>query len=75
MRWTEKYRSPRGIELRKVLIVYHSPSGNVYRMARRVAEGVEDVPGAEPAIRTLQELIPEAIIDARDEMKAGKAMQ
>src|SRR5262249_23223623 len=28
-----------------------------------------------PVIRTVQELIPQAIIDARDEMKAGKAMQ
>jgi NAD(P)H dehydrogenase (quinone) len=59
----------------KVLIVCYRMSGKVYRMARLVVEGVEDVPGAEPAIRTVQELIPEAIIDARDEMKAGKTVQ
>jgi hypothetical protein len=59
----------------KVLIVCYRMSGTVYRRARLVAEGVEDVPGAEPAIRTVQELIPEAIIDARDEVKAGKSMQ
>jgi NAD(P)H dehydrogenase (quinone) len=59
----------------KVLIVYYSTYGNVYKMARLVAEGVKDIPGAEPVIRTVQELIPQAIIDARDEMKAGKAMQ
>jgi ubiquinone/menaquinone biosynthesis C-methylase UbiE len=64
-----------GIELIKVLIVCYSTSGHVYRMARLVAEGVADVPGAEPVIRTVQELIPEAIIDAWDEMKASKAMQ
>jgi NAD(P)H dehydrogenase (quinone) len=59
----------------KVLIVYYSTYGNVYKMAQLVAEGVKDIPGAEPVIRTVQELIPQVIIDARDEMKAGKAMQ
>src|SRR4029450_6725836 len=59
----------------KVLIVYYSTYGNVYKMAQLVAEGVKDIPGADPVIRPVQELIPQVIIDARDEMKAGKAMQ
>jgi NAD(P)H dehydrogenase (quinone) len=59
----------------KVLIVYYSTYGNVYKMAQLVAEGVEEVPGAEPVIRTVHELIPQAVIDARDDMKAGKDMQ
>ena len=59
----------------KVLIVYYSTYGNVYKMAQLVAEGVKEVPGAEPVIRTVHELIPQEVIDARDDMKAGKAMQ
>jgi len=59
----------------KVLIVYYSTYGNVYKMAQLVAEGVKEVPAAEPVIRTVHELIPQAVIDARDDMKAGKAMQ
>jgi hypothetical protein len=46
----------------------------VYEMAQLVAESVEDIPGAEPVIRAVQELIPQSVIDARDEMKAGKDM-
>src|SRR5919109_3809624 len=44
-------------------------------MAQLVAEGVKEIPGAEPVIRTVPELIPQTVIDARAEMKAGKAMQ
>ena len=59
----------------QVLIVYYSTYGNVYKMAQLVAEGVKEVAGAEPAIRTVPELIPQAVIEARDDMKAGKALQ
>ena len=31
-----------------VLIVYYSTYGNVYRMATLVAEGVQEIPGAQP---------------------------
>src|SRR5919106_7474 len=59
----------------KVLIVYYSTYGNVYRMASLVAEGVREIAGAEPVIRTVPELIPKAVIDSRDDMKAGRQMQ
>jgi NAD(P)H dehydrogenase (quinone) len=59
----------------KVLIVYYSTYGNVYKMAQLVAEGVAAIPGAEPVLRTVPELIPQAVIEARDDMKAGKALQ
>jgi NAD(P)H dehydrogenase (quinone) len=59
----------------KVLIVYYSTYGNVYKMARLVAEGVSQVPGAEPVLRTVPELIPPAVIEARADMKAGKDLQ
>ena len=59
----------------KVLIVYYSTYGNVYQMAKLVAEGVKEVEGAEPVLRTVPELMPESVIESRDDMKAGKQMQ
>ncbi len=59
----------------KVLIVYYSTYGNVYQMAQLVAEGVRQVPSAEPVIRTVPELIPQAVIDSRPDMKAGREKQ
>jgi NAD(P)H dehydrogenase (quinone) len=59
----------------KVLIVYYSTYGNVFRMAQLVAEGVRQVPGAEPVIRTVPELIPDSLINARADMKAGRDLQ
>ena len=34
----------------KVLIVYYSTYGNVYRMATLVAEGVKEIPGVQPVV-------------------------
>lgn len=59
----------------KVLIVYYSTYGNVYKMAKLVAEGVTEVKGAEPVIRKVPELIPESVLESREDMKAGKEMQ
>lgn len=59
----------------KVLIVYYSTYGNVYKMAQLVAEGVKQVPGAEAVIRTVPELIPETVINSREDMQAGRAAQ
>ena len=59
----------------KALIVYYSTYGNVFKMAQLVAEGVQEVPGSEAVIRTVPELIPQAVIDSRPDMKAGRDMQ
>ena len=59
----------------KVLIVYYSTYGNVYRMATLVAEGVKEIPGAQPVVRTVPELIPKSVIDSREDMRAGRAMR
>jgi NAD(P)H dehydrogenase (quinone) len=59
----------------KVLIVYYSTYGHVYRMATHVAEGVKEIRGAEPVVRTVPELIPNSVIDSREDMRAGRAMQ
>jgi len=59
----------------KVLIVYYSTYGNVFRMAQLVAEGVREVEGAETVVRTVPELIPPTVIQSRPEMKAGRELQ
>jgi NAD(P)H dehydrogenase (quinone) len=59
----------------KVLIVYYSMYGNVYKMSKYVAEGVSQVKGVEPVIRTVKELIPEAVIQSRDDLRRGREMQ
>ena len=55
----------------KVLICYYSTYGNVYKMANLVAEGVSQVAGAEPVVRTVPELIPASVIESRADMKSG----
>ena len=59
----------------KVLIVYYSTYGNVYRMAALVAEGAKEIPGVQPVVRTVPELIPKPVIDSREDMKAGREVQ
>jgi NAD(P)H dehydrogenase (quinone) len=59
----------------KVLIVYYSAYGNVYRMANLVAEWVKEIPGVRPVVRTVHELVPKSVINSREDMKAGREMQ
>lgn len=59
----------------KLLIVYYSTFGNVYTMARLVAEGAAEVEGVEPIVRKVPELMPDSLIQSREDMKAGKELQ
>jgi len=59
----------------KVLVVYYSTYGNVYKMAKLVAEGVNEVEGAEAVLRRVPELMPQEVIEAREDMKHGQEMQ
>ena len=59
----------------KVLIVYYSTYGHVYRMATHVAEGVKEIPDVDPVVRRVPELIPQSVIDSRQDMKAGRTLQ
>ncbi|MEB2309098.1 MAG: NAD(P)H:quinone oxidoreductase [Candidatus Brocadiaceae bacterium] len=59
----------------QVLILYYSTYGNVYKMAKLVAEGVNEINGAEPLIRKVPELIPSSVIESREDMKVGREMQ
>ncbi|MCX5683441.1 MAG: NAD(P)H:quinone oxidoreductase [Planctomycetota bacterium] len=59
----------------KLLIVYYSTYGNVFKMAGQVAEGVRQAPGVEPVVRTVRELIPDAVVQGNDAMRRGREMQ
>ncbi|HYW91758.1 MAG TPA: NAD(P)H:quinone oxidoreductase [Gammaproteobacteria bacterium] len=59
----------------KLLVVYYSTFGNVYRMAQLVAEGAGEVAGAEPVIRRVPELMPDSVIESNEGMKAGRELQ
>jgi NAD(P)H dehydrogenase (quinone) len=58
----------------KILVLYYSFTGNVYRMAQLVAEGVKEGEG-EPVIKTVPELAPSEVIEGFDLAKRAKAEQ
>jgi len=47
----------------KVLIVYYSMYGHIYKMAQGIAEGVRLVEGAEAVLRRVPETLPEAVLE------------
>ena len=57
----------------KALIVFYSMYGHVYRMAEAIAEGVREVPGAEPALRRVPETLPEEVLRKMGAVEAQKA--
>lgn len=59
----------------RVLVLYYSMYGNVYRMAQEVAAGVDEVDGAEAAVRTVPELVPESVIAGNEAVQAAKREQ
>ncbi len=46
----------------KVLVVFYSMYGHVYKMAEAIAEGVKEVPGAEVALRRVPETLPQEVL-------------
>jgi len=58
----------------KILVLYYSMTGNVYRMAKLVAEGVRQG-GAEAVIKTVPELMPEELIRESELMMAARKEQ
>ncbi len=58
----------------RILILYYSMTGNVYKMAKLVAEGVREA-GAEAVIKTVPELMPEELIRANELIVAAKKEQ
>lgn len=57
----------------RVLIVFYSLYGHIYRMAEAVAEGVREVPGAEIVIRRVPETLPQEVLQKMGAVKYQKA--
>lgn len=59
----------------KVLIVFYSMYGHVYRLAEAVAEGVREVEGAEAVLRQVPETLPVDVLQKMNALEAKKAFQ
>ncbi len=57
----------------KVLIVFYSMYGHVYRLAEAMAEGVREVPGAEAVLRRVPETLSEDILKKMGALESQKA--
>jgi NAD(P)H dehydrogenase (quinone) len=57
----------------KILVVFYSMYGHVYKMAEAVAEGVREVPGAEAVLRRVPETLPAEVLQAMGALEAQKA--
>jgi len=58
----------------KILIVYYSMYGHVHRLAGAIAEGVKEVPGAEPVLKRVPETLPEEVLKNMGAMESQKAL-
>ncbi len=58
----------------KILIVYYSMYGHVHRLAGAIAEGVKEVPGAEPVLRRVPETLPEEVLKNMGALESQKAL-
>ena len=57
----------------KVLIVYYSMYGHIYKMAQAIAEGVRLVEGAEAVLRRVPETLAEPVLEKMGATAAQKA--
>ncbi len=55
----------------KILVVFHSMTGNVLQLARAVVDGAE-TSGAEVRLRKVAELVPPEVIAAKATLQAGQ---
>jgi NAD(P)H dehydrogenase (quinone) len=58
----------------KVFIPFYSLYGHVYAMAQAVAEGVEQIDGAEGVLRRVPETLPSEVLEKMGAVEAQKAM-
>lgn len=58
----------------KVLVVYYSLYGHVYRMAEAVAEGVREVAGCEAVVKRVPETLPDEVLGKMGALEAQKGM-
>ena len=57
----------------KVLIVYYSTYGHIHQMAQAIAEGVNQVDGAEAILRRVPETLPDTVLEQMGAVEAQKA--
>jgi len=57
----------------KVLVLFYSTYGHVYRMAQAVADGAREVPGADVVLKRVPETLPPNVIKAMGATDAQKA--
>ena len=57
----------------KVLIVFYSTYGHIYKMAEAVAEGAKEITGTEVDIRRVPETLPEDVLEKMGAVGAQKA--
>ena len=57
----------------KILIVFYSMYGHIYRMAQAVAEGAREVDGAEAVLRRVPETLPDDVLEKMGAVEAQKA--
>jgi NAD(P)H dehydrogenase (quinone) len=57
----------------KILIVFYSTYGHVYKMAQAIAEGAKTVEGAEVEIRRIPETLPKEVLEKMGALKAQSA--
>ena len=56
----------------KILIVFYSTYGHVYKMAEAIAEGAKNVRGAEVEIRRVPETLPQEVLEKMGAVDAQK---
>ena len=57
----------------KVLVLFYSTYGHVYRLAQAIVEGAREVPGAEVLLKRVPETLPPEVIKAMGATDAQKA--
>jgi len=57
----------------KVLVVFYSTYGHIYKMSEAVAEGAKEVAGAEVEIRRVPETLPPGVLEQMGAVDAQKA--
>ncbi|MHC1726813.1 MAG: NAD(P)H:quinone oxidoreductase [Syntrophobacteraceae bacterium] len=58
----------------KVLVVYYSMYGHIYKMAEAVAEGIREVAGCEAVIKRVPETLPDEVLGKMGALDAQKGM-
>lgn len=59
----------------KILVVFYSLYGHVFQLANAVAEGIRQIEGVEPMLRTVHETLPDSLVEKLGGLEARKLWQ